>query len=106
MTIDVFTENRHCRIRIEEELTIYTASVVGATIRDAMASHDSVAIDLTGVTEIDTAGLQLLLVAKKEALLRQRLVKFIGHNRVIAECLLLVNLANFFKFEAPAEMAA
>lgn len=106
MSIDVLKEHTGCRIRIDDELTIYTASVVNSTIRDALAANDSVAIDLTGVTEIDTAGLQILLMARKEAALRQRAVSFIGHNRAVIDCLHLMNLSNFFNFEAPAALAA
>jgi anti-anti-sigma factor len=106
MSIDVIKEKDCCRIRIDDELTIYTASTANATIRDALAANESVAIDLSGVTEIDTAGLQILLVARKEAILRDRKVSFIGHNRIVIECLRLMNLANFFKFETPAVLAA
>ena len=106
MSIDILNESGNCRIRIDDELTIYTAGVVNATIRDALAANDSVAIDLTGVTEIDTAGLQILLVARKEALLRNRAVSFIGHNRIVIDCLRLMNLSNFFKFETPTLIAA
>jgi len=106
MTVDLINENGRCRVRIEDELTVYTASMISESIRDALADHEVVAIDLAGVSEIDTAGLQMLLVAKKEAALRNREVSFIGHNNVVMECLRLVNLASFFKFEAAAAQAA
>jgi len=106
MSIDILNEQDSCRIRIDNELTIYTANEVNTTIRDALAANSSVAIDLTGVTEIDTAGLQILLVARKEAILRDRKVRFIGHNHVVIDCLRLMNLANFFQFEAQSALAA
>lgn len=106
MSIDVHQDPAGCHIRIDDELTIYTASVVNSAIRDALAANDKVAIDLTGVTEIDTAGLQILLMARKEAALRQRAVRFLGHNPAVIDCLRLMNLSNFFNFEAPAALAA
>lgn len=106
MSIDILNEQGSCRIRIEDELTIYTAGIANTTIRDALITHERVTIDVSGVTEIDTAGLQILLVARKEALLRNRAVSFIGQNRMVLECLRLMNLSNFFKFETPATLAA
>lgn len=106
MGIEIHNEAGCCQIRIEDELTIYTASAVAAAISTALNSHASVAIDLSGVSEIDTAGLQILLVARKEALLHERQVRFIGQNRVVLEALQLMNLINFFTFEAAAAQAA
>lgn len=106
MSIDVINETGGCRIRIADELTIYTAGNVTTTIRAALAANDNIAIDLSGVTEIDTAGLQILLVARKEAMLGNRAVSFVGRNRVVIEHLQLMNLANFFTFEAPTALAA
>jgi anti-anti-sigma factor len=106
MSIDVINESGRCRVRIEDELTIYTAGQATGAIRAALAANANVAIDVGGVTEIDTAGLQILLVARKEAMLKNRAVSFVGQNRVVSECLQLMNLANFFQFEAPAALAA
>lgn len=105
MSIDVINEPGRCLIRIDGELTIYTAGLANSTIGESLAANQSVAIDLTGVTEIDTAGLQILLVARKEAMLRERAVSFIGHNRIVIECLRLMNLVNFFKFETSTALA-
>lgn len=106
MGIEIHNEAGCCHIRIEDELTIYTASAVAAAVSTALNSHASIGIDLSGVTEIDTAGLQILLVARKEALLHERQVRFIGQNRVVLEALQLMNLINFFTFEAAAAQAA
>lgn len=106
MSIYVHTEAGGCHIRIEDELSIYTASAVTATLCEAIAAHDRIAIDLSGVTEIDTAGLQILLVARKEALLRHRELSFVGQSRVVLEGLHLMNLINFFTFDAAAAQAA
>lgn len=105
MTIDLFHEKNACRIRIEGDLTIYTATEVTQTIRECLLTNPAIVIDLNGVSEIDTAGLQVLLVAKKESLLRNRGLGFIGPSSVVSDCLRLVNLANFFKFESAAAAA-
>ncbi len=106
MSIESLNEAGGCRIRIDDELTLYTASLFARTLNEALVANRSVAIDLTGVTEIDCAGLQILLMARKEALLRNRVVRFIGQNPVVLECLHLMNLSNFFKFETTRPLAA
>jgi anti-sigma B factor antagonist len=54
------------RLILEGELTIYTVSLTQAKL---LESHDEtidpVAIDASNISEIDTAGVQLLLFAKK-----------------------------------------
>ena len=55
------------RLDVGDELTIVTA----AQTRDRMAPYLSAAtdleLDLSAVSEVDTAGLQLLLMARREA---------------------------------------
>ena len=106
MSIETVNEASGCCIRINDELTLSTASLFARTLNEALESNRSVAIDLTGVTDIDCAGLQILLMARKEALLRNRVVRFIGHNPVVMECLHMMNLINFFKFEPTPRIAS
>ncbi|MBS1191212.1 MAG: Sulfate transporter/antisigma-factor antagonist [Rhodocyclaceae bacterium] len=102
MTIGVLNENRHCRIRLEE-LTIYTAAEVVEALRAALAGEPaSLSIDLVDVSEIDTAGIQMLLMIRQEAQRRQIPVTFIDGGPAIAESLALVNLSPLFQFEMAA----
>lgn len=65
MAIDIHpdAESGRTRVRISEEMNIYTA----AAQRDALLAHAAEAFprhfDLSQVSEMDTAGLQLLLAA-------------------------------------------
>jgi anti-sigma B factor antagonist len=52
---------------IDGELTIYRAAELQAALAQAIAGPDALALDLSGVTDIDGAGVQLLLAAKKSA---------------------------------------
>ncbi len=54
-------------VRLTEELTIQTAAENKAVIVAALGWGTDIEIDLGKVTEIDTAGIQLLLLAKREA---------------------------------------
>jgi anti-anti-sigma factor len=55
-------------LRIEGEMTIYSAAALAQRIAAAVAAATGeVRLDLSQVTDIDTAGLQLLLMARKLA---------------------------------------
>jgi anti-sigma B factor antagonist len=54
-------------MRVEGEMTIYRAAELKPALLDAVRTHDAPALDLSAVTEFDSAGLQLLLVARQEA---------------------------------------
>ncbi len=55
-------------VRIEGELTIYRGAELKPALLGALGNGVREAeFDLSGVTEVDTAGVQLLLLARREA---------------------------------------
>lgn len=59
-------------LAVEGEMTIYRAAELKPALLEAVRAQDAPALDLSAVTEFDSAGLQLLLMARREA---QRLGK-------------------------------
>ena len=55
------------RLSLTEDLTIYHALEQKTILLDALADADDLELDLMQVGEIDAAGLQLLILLKKEA---------------------------------------
>ena len=53
-------------------------------------------IDLSGVTEIDTSGVQLLMLAKRRSLAIQRELRLCAHSPAVTEVFELLDLAAFF----------
>ena len=80
-------------LRIEGEFTIFRAMELKPML---LASHPVDEIDLSGVTELDTAGVQLLMLAKKTALAQARDVKLVGHSPAVLEVFELLNVAAYF----------
>ena len=80
-------------LRIEGELTIFRATELKPAL---LASPPVDEIDLSGVTEIDTAGVQLLMLAKKTALAQQRNLKLVAHSPAVLEVFELLNVAAYF----------
>jgi anti-anti-sigma factor len=54
-------------LAVEGEMTIYRAAELHPALLDAVRTQDAPALDLSAVTEFDSAGVQLLLVARREA---------------------------------------
>jgi anti-sigma B factor antagonist len=55
------------RVQVDGELTIYSATELKPELLAALNGAAQAEFDLSGVTEIDTAGVQLLLLARREA---------------------------------------
>ncbi|MCW2313958.1 STAS domain-containing protein [Rhodoferax antarcticus] len=80
-------------LRIEGELTIFRAMELKPII---LAVPPVTEIDLSGVTDLDTAGVQLLMLAKKTALAQGRDLTLIGHSPAVIEVFELLNVAAYF----------
>lgn len=80
-------------LRIAGELTIFRAM----ELKPALLAEPAVdEIDLSGVTDLDTAGVQLLMLAKKTALAHNRDVRLVGHSPAVLDVFELLNVAAYF----------
>ncbi|MBK1685556.1 STAS domain-containing protein [Rhodoferax fermentans] len=80
-------------LKMEGELTIFRAAELKPLLLDAVVATE---IDLSAVTELDTAGLQLLMLAKKAALAQGRELQFTGHSPAVLDVFELLNVAAYF----------
>jgi anti-sigma B factor antagonist len=80
-------------LRIEGEFTIFRAAELMPVL---MSNPPPLEIDLSGVTEFDTAGLQLLMQAKKVALAAKRELRLVGHSPAVIEVFELLNVSPYF----------
>lgn len=85
-------------LRLEGELTIYTAKAVQHTLLQALATlregtaEQVLELDLSAITDADTAGLQLLLAARQQAQAEQRDVRLVACSTVVDETAALLGL--------------
>ncbi len=100
MTTYVVDDGGQQCLHITEELTIYTAAAIKAVLQAALASPGLTAVDLAGVTEIDTAGLQVLLAAQRSATAQGRPLGLGGCSDAVRDGLALCDLRDRFgRFE-------
>lgn len=75
-------------IRVTGEMTVYTASQIKQPLVDAIADGPAeIQLDLSGVSDFDTAGVQLLLMVHREALVRGRNLQFAAASNIVREVL-------------------
>lgn len=80
-------------LRLEGELTIFRAAEIKPLL---LATPPPCELQLDGVTEIDTAGLQLLMLARREALAQQRGLRLLAASPPVVEAIHLLHLAPYF----------
>ena len=62
MPIQSEQDGARCRLQIVGDMTIYTAADLQQQLFDALATGAELEIDLSQVSELDTAGVQQLLL--------------------------------------------
>ncbi len=80
-------------LAINESLTIYHALELKDKLLDALAQTSELELNLAQVHEMDTAGLQLLVMLKKEALRTGKCVRIVAHSQAVSELVEFCNMA-------------
>lgn len=95
MSIVIERSGNTARVRLAGELTIYSVAEIKAAFADgftgAMKSADQIEVDLSAVSEMDTAGLQLMLIIK-----RSKEARFVNHPPCVLRLIDLANLGGVF----------
>lgn len=81
---------------IEGEFSIYRAAELKPVILQAVEASPVLEIDLSGVAEFDTAGVQLLLLAKRVAADKGHELRLVRHSAAVVDVLQLLDLAAHF----------
>ena len=84
------------KMAIEGELSICRAEELKRELLPLYETGRELEIDLSGVTEMDGAGLQLMVAMKIEAIDRDVRLSFTGHSAAVMEVLDLADLVGFF----------
>lgn len=87
---------------IEGELTIYVAAELKEKLGALLGTESPIEIDLSQVSEIDTAGLQLLLLMQQECTRQKKEIAFKNPSSAVLECWRVCNIAPLFGVESAA----
>lgn len=87
---------RNAPLVVDGDLTIYQAPERKKWLLDALDASDELELDLSRVAEIDTAGFQLLILAKREAARRGKSVRLVSHSASVLDLLNFYDMAAYF----------
>lgn len=96
MPVAVESTKSLTKLDFSGELTIYTASETMDVVKTALKSALPIQLDLSEVSEIDAAGLQILMAIKLHSTLHGVAFNLTGCSEVVTEFLGLADLAGFF----------
>ena len=88
-------------LSISEDLTIYHALEHKDALLDALSTTDELLLDLAQVGQIDSAGLQLLILLSKEAQRAGKSLRFVAPSPAVSDVIELCNLAAEFGAAPP-----
>lgn len=83
-------------LAITEDLTIYHALEQKQALLDALSRTSELELNLSQVDKMDTAGLQLLVLLKKEAQRAGKQVRIVAHSEVVSSVIDFCNMAAEF----------
>ncbi|MGB0126061.1 MAG: STAS domain-containing protein [Rhodocyclaceae bacterium] len=84
------------RLEVEEELTIYHAAQLKEALLAGLSQGEALEVDLSQVAEIDSAGVQLLVLLKREAAAAGKRLSLVGHSPAVLSVLDLYNMSGYF----------
>ena len=85
-----------CKALVQGNMTIYEAAAYKPALLGALTDATEMEIDLSSVVEMDTAGLQLLILVKRESLKAGKPMRLTGHSEASLDVLDRYSLAGYF----------
>lgn len=90
-------KSQGCRlITLDGDMTIYDAGEIKAQLLPILAKPGDIEIDLSRVNDMDSAGLQILMLIKRELTQRGDNLSLSSHSRAVLDIFELCNLASYF----------
>jgi len=96
MQIQVENAGALCRIRIVGEMTIYAAAELKAALVERLSDCQELDVALSDVTEMDTVGVQLLLLTKREAVRSEKAMRLTAPSPAVQAVLECYHLSAYF----------
>jgi anti-sigma B factor antagonist len=95
MELTISTASNTTLIKPNGELNIYSAASAKEQLLPFFSHAENIEIDLSQVTELDSAGVQLLVLAKRDINAAGREFRLSHHSHVVLDMFELYNLASF-----------
>lgn len=96
MSVHVVQENGGVRVTIQGDMTIYQAAELKPALLAGLEGVQDIELNLSEVSDMDTAGFQLLLMLKREAAQRGQSLRMMAHSAATLEVLDAYRMASYF----------
>lgn len=96
MKITGDTKNGVCRLHLEGEMTICNAEAAKKALLAMITGDEALELELSGVSEMDTAGFQLLLALRTEAERLNRGFSIASSSEAVQNVIRLYNMQGCF----------
>jgi anti-sigma B factor antagonist len=83
-------------LHIESDMTIFTAATLKKELMEYIAHPCECEISLSEVSKIDSAGIQLLILAKREAIRHNTPLRLTDRSQAVLDIMDTYNLAAYF----------
>lgn len=83
-------------LAVAGDMTVYGARERKEELLTALAASTELEVDLSAVAAIDVAGLQLLILLKREAAAQGKALRFSNHSPAVVDTIEFCNLAGPF----------
>ncbi|MBV8124506.1 MAG: STAS domain-containing protein [Burkholderiaceae bacterium] len=97
--IEISAASHPGSFRVDGDLTIYTAAQAKPALLALLHGSkgpEGLELDLRGIAEFDTAGLQVLMLLKNESRQIGHALRLVNHSACVLEVFDLINMAAFF----------
>ena len=81
---------------IEGEMTVYRAAEIKDTLIASIVESAVIEFDLSRVTALDSAGVQILMLAERTAQARHSELRLVAHSPAVRDVLELLKLGAYF----------
>jgi anti-anti-sigma factor len=95
-SITAETIGDQCRLKLSGELCIYGAAELKDQLLGQLDQCRQLEINLSEIEEIDSAGLQLLVLLKREAKASGKILTLVSHSAATLEVLELLRMETYF----------
>lgn len=83
------------RLLLQGDCNIYSAGELKSTLLTALREQPALELDLSGITEIDSAGIQVLMAAKNFARAGGQQLQLANHSAPVLELIEIYDLASW-----------
>jgi len=87
-----YEEDASGQLVLAGELTIYDAAQLKELLLGRLHATPSLDVDLSGVTELDSSGVQVMLLVQREAKACEKTLQWLKHSPPVSQVLGLLNL--------------